>query len=388
MQVSFDNTEIAFGYKSNGELKKAQLLFSVMGSPAFSKAGMALASWGLKLKLPIKWAIKSTVFSQFCGGETLEEAAQRAAMLHQFHIDVALDYGVEGKASESDFDNAVPEFVRAIEYATSKENITFIPIKVTGFARFALLEKIHAKENLTNEEQQEWQRVLQRIETICAAAYKHQRMILIDAEESWIQDPIDDITNLMMQHYNKEKPIVFNTFQMYLHTSLPYLKKSFDLAKAGGYILGAKIVRGAYMEKERNRAAEKGYPSPVQPSKTATDNDYDEAVKLCFERKNYVATFIGTHNELSSYKAIELMQQLGIEAGDNHVYFSQLFGMSDNITFNLADAGYNVSKYLPYGPVKDVMPYLIRRAQENTSVAGQTGRELTLLKKETQRRKM
>lgn len=387
MQVSFDNTEIAFSYKSDSALKKAQLLFTVMGSPAFSKAGMALASWGLKLKLPIKWAIKNTVFSQFCGGETLEEAAQRAAMLHQFNIDVALDYGVEGKASEADFDNAVPEFVRAIEYAASKQNIIFIPIKVTGFARFALLEKIHAKQALTASEQQEWQNVMKRIETICNAAFNNNVMILIDAEESWIQDPIDDIANLMMQHYNKQKPIVFNTFQMYLHTSMPYLKKSFDLAKNGGYILGAKIVRGAYMEKERNRAAEMNYLSPVQPNKAATDKDYDEAVQLCLDRNDYVATFVGTHNELSCYKAIELMQQKGLNTNNKHVFFSQLFGMSDNITFNLANAGYNVSKYLPYGPVKDVMPYLIRRAQENTSVAGQTGRELTLLKKEAKRRK-
>lgn len=387
MPVSFENTEIAFRYRSDSALKKAQYMFALMGSPNASKLGMGLADFAFKIGLPINGLVKNTVFSIFCGGETLEEAAATAAMLHKYKVGVALDYGVEGKSSEADFEAAVPEFVKAIQYAAQQPNIPFIPIKITGFARFDLLEKIHNKQELNNSEQTEWQNVFTRINTICEAAYKNNIRILVDAEESWIQDPIDELTNAMMEKYNKEKAIVYNTFQMYLHTSLPYLKKSLAMAEEKNFILGAKIVRGAYMEKERNRANTMGYLSPVQPNKNATDNDYDEAVALCLKNINLVHLFIGTHNENSCYKAIELMKQLNIAPESEAVFFSQLFGMSDNITFNLANAGFLCCKYLPYGPVKDVMPYLMRRAQENTSVAGQTGRELSLINKEVLRRK-
>jgi proline dehydrogenase len=287
---------------------------------------------------------------------------------------------------EESYDAALPEFIRAIEYAASRPDIPFIAIKVTGFARFELLEKVHRKETLTPEEQAEYKRVRDRIYTIAAAGAKHSVAILVDAEESWIQGPVDELTNEMMSLFNKEKVIVYNTFQMYCHDRLEYLKVSLAAAQKGGYLLGAKLVRGAYMEKENKRAAENNYPTPIQPSKAATDKDYDTAVALCLENLDKLAVFIGTHNENSCMLAARIMHEKGMEHNHPHVSFSQLLGMSDNITFNLAHAGYNVSKYLPYGPVKDVMPYLIRRAQENTSIAGQMGRELSLIRKEMKRR--
>lgn len=386
MPLSFDNTEIAFRYRSDKELKRAHFLFSSMSSPFLSKTGMKLTQLAMSWNLPIKSMIKKTIFQQFCGGETIEEAAQTAATLGRYNVGIALDYSVEGKEEEAEFDHAVPEFVKAIEYAATQKNIPFIPIKITGFARFALLEKLHSDAALSAAEQEEWKRVQDRIDRICAAAARCRNMILIDAEESWIQQPVDDLADAMMEKYNKGTIVIFNTFQMYRHDRLVFLEASHRKAMTRGYILGAKLVRGAYMEKERARAAEMGYPSPIQPDKASTDRDYDLGVVYCLDHLDSIALFIGTHNEQSCYKATEIIRQKGLQPGHNHIYLSQLYGMSDNITFNLADAGYNVSKYLPYGPVKDVLPYLMRRAQENTSVAGQTSRELGLIKKEMNRR--
>lgn len=386
MSLSFDNTEIAFRYRNNKELKRAHFLFSSMSSPFLSRTGMKLTQLAMSWNLPIKSMIKKTIFQQFCGGETIEEAAQTAAVLGKYGVGVALDYSVEGKEEEAEFDHAVPEFIRAIDYAATQDNIPFIPIKITGFARFALLERLHAGAALTAAEQEEWQRVQVRIDRICAAAARCRSMILIDAEESWIQQPVDDLADVMMDRYNRNALVVFNTFQMYRHDRLAFLEQSHRLAQERGYILGAKLVRGAYMEKERRRAGEMGYVSPIQPDKESADRDYDAAVAYCLDHLDTMAVFIGTHNEQSCYKAAAIMDRKGLPAGHKHVYFSQLYGMSDNITFNLADAGYHVSKYLPYGPVKDVIPYLMRRAQENTSVAGQTGRELGLIRKEMTRR--
>lgn len=386
MSLSFDNTEIAFRYRNNRELKRAHFLFSSMSSPFLAKTGMKLTQLAMSWNLPVKSMVKKTIFQQFCGGETIEEAAATSATLGKYGVGVALDYSVEGKEEEAEFDHAVPEFIKAIEYAATQKNIPFIPIKITGFARFALLEKVHSGDALSAAEQAEWERVQQRIDRICAAAARCGNMILIDAEESWIQQPVDDLADAMMAAYNKNTIVVFNTFQLYRHDRLAFLKQSHAKAKAGGYILGAKLVRGAYMEKERNRAAELGYPSPIQPDKARTDRDYDAAVSYCLDHLDTLAVFIGTHNEHSCFRAAGIMTEKGIQPSNDHVYFSQLYGMSDNITFNLADAGYHASKYLPYGPVKDVIPYLMRRAQENTSVAGQTGRELGLIKKEMKRR--
>lgn len=386
MPLSFDNTEIAFKYRNDKELKRAHFLFSSMSSPFLSKTGMKLTQLAMSWNLPVKSVVKKTIFAQFCGGETIEEAAQTSSTLGKYGVDVALDYSVEGKEEEADFDSALPEFIRAVEYAATQNNIPFIPIKVTGFARFSLLEKIHAGETLNDAEKAEWGRVEERINKICGTAARCKSMILIDAEETWIQQPVDDLADAMMARYNKGTVVVFNTFQMYCHDRLSYLKKSHEAAKQQRYILGAKLVRGAYMEKERRRAEEKGYPSPIQPDKASTDRDYDAAVAYCLDHLDEIAVFIGTHNEASCLKANEIMLQKGLKSTNDHVFFSQLYGMSDNITFNLAHAGYHVSKYLPYGPVKDVIPYLMRRAQENTSVAGQTGRELGLIKKEMKRR--
>lgn len=382
----FDNTEIAFRYRSNKELKQARFLFASMGSPSLTSIGMALTKFSMALHLPIEGLIKRTIFRQFCGGETMTEAAATATMLAQYNVGVILDYGVEGKEGEAEFDKAVPEFIKAIDFAASQKNIPFISIKVTGFARFGLLEKKHSGVELTETERQEWQRVASRIKAICQRAHEQKVMVLVDAEESWIQNPIDEITDQMMELYNREEAIVFNTFQLYLHSRLTFLEVSYKRAEEKNYILGAKLVRGAYMEKERKRAAELNYPSPVQPDKEHTDRDYDAAVDFCLRRLDKLAVFIGTHNELSCMKATVAMSKMQLPSNHHGVFFSQLFGMSDNISFNLADSGFRVAKYLPYGPVRDVMPYLMRRAQENTSVAGQTGRELTLINKELARR--
>lgn len=387
MLPQFDNTEIAFKYRTTPELKQAQFLFSSMGSPTLTAIGMTTTKWAIKLHLPIEGIVKRTIFKQFCGGETMEEAADTAAALSAYNVGVILDYGVEGKEGEDEFDKAVPEFIKAIKYAASKKGIPFISIKVTGFARFSLLEKLHTGDTLSDNEMTEWQRVQNRIDQICKAASENNIMVLVDAEETWIQNPVNELTNMMMERYNKQTAVVFNTFQCYTTIALPYLKQSIKEATEKGYLLGAKLVRGAYMEKERRRADEKGYTSPIQPTKAATDKDYNEAAQLCLQNLDKLAVFIGTHNENSCLLAAKYMDEHNIAANSERVWFSQLYGMSDNISFNMADSKYNVAKYLPYGPVRDVLPYLMRRAQENTSVAGQTGRELSLINKELQRRK-
>lgn len=388
MKPEFDNTEIAFRYRSNKELKKAHFLFSFMASPMLTKLGIGAAQLSMKWQLPVKGLLKSTIFSQFCGGETLEETAATSDNISKYNVDTILDYGVEGKESDAEFDRAVPEFVKAIKYAASQKHIPFISLKVTGFARFGLLEKMNAKQTLTSEETAEWSRVTKRIDEICGAAAERNVMVLIDAEETWIIDPCNKLAEAMMEKYNKKQVIVFNTYQFYCHGTLPYLKSSIEDATKKGYLLGAKLVRGAYMEKERARAAAMNYQDPIQPDKGSTDRDYDAGVMLCLKNLDKLAVFIGTHNEKSCAAAVEYMEQNGIEPKNPRVFFSQLYGMSDNISFNIANAGYHVSKYLPYGPVKDVIPYLMRRAQENTSVAGQTSRELLLIQKEMKRRQL
>jgi len=386
LSLSFENTAIAFESKSDRALKKADFLFSSMGKPWLVKLGAALTPLAFKLHLPVEGLIKNTIFSQFCGGESLEEAARTAGELGKYHVGVVLDYGVEAMEGEANYDKALPEFIRAIEYAAGKPSIPFIAIKVTGFARFSLLEKLHEGSPLSPQEVEEYARVKGRILAIAEAAAKHKIGLLIDAEESWIQQPVDDLADDLMARFNKENVIIYNTFQLYRHDRLLYLQQSFDKAQQAGYLLGAKLVRGAYMEKERKRALEMGYPSPIQPDKESTDRDYNAAVRFCMERLDRLAVFIGTHNEESSMLAATLMDKQKLPPQHPHVNFSQLLGMSDNITFNLAHAGYHVSKYLPYGPVKDVMPYLLRRAQENTSISGQVGRELGLIRRELKRR--
>lgn len=389
LPLNFNNTEIAFKHCSNSDLRRAHFLFSSMASTILTQIGIALTKFAISARLPVKGLIRSTISKQFCGGETMEEAAQTAKRIGRFGVNVILDYSVEGKESETEFDNAVQEVKRAIRYAaTQKPNIPFVSLKVTGYARFDLLEKWHSGAELTADEEAERDRVRKRINEICAEAATHDIKVLIDAEESWIQYPVDEVADAAMAAYNRKKAIVYNTFQFYQHGSLEVMKDAAQKAQAAGYIYGCKMVRGAYMEKERERAAAMGYPSPIQPDKAATDRDFDAAVLFCLENIGHVASFIGTHNEQSCAKAAAYMTEHNIALKHPHVWFSQLFGMSDNISFNLAYAGYNVAKYLPYGPLKYVVPYLMRRAEENTSVAGQTGRELSLIKKEIRRRSM
>jgi len=387
MLLNFNDTEIAFSSKTTSELAKARFLFASMAKPWLTRVGIQLTQFAFKTKLPIHDLIKGTIYKQFCGGETLPEADLTSFELAKYGVHVIMDYGVEGKSNEEEFEKTTDTFLETIKYCGDKQYIPFISLKTTGFARFELLEKLHAKAPLSQEEQAEADRVYTRIDTICQAASDHGKMILIDAEESWIQQPVDDITDKMMEKYNSTNVVVYNTFQLYRHDRLDFLKKSYERASAGNYLLGAKLVRGAYMEKERLRAAEMNYQDPIQPNKEATDKDYDSAIEFCLHHLDRICLFVGTHNEHSCMIATRLMQEKSISTTAEHIFFSQLFGMSDNISFNLAKKGYHVSKYLPYGPVEDVIPYLMRRAQENTSVAGQTSRELVLINKELERRK-
>ena len=401
--ISFDNTENAFAYKSNKELKKAKFLFSSMRYETLVKLGIYITPWLIKTGLPIKGLIRKTIFQQFVGGESLNETTSVAKKLGEYGVQVILDYGVEGgDYSEDVLDHACDEFVRVIEYAATQPNIPFMSIKVTGIARTGLLEKldksvetnagslmkrfVKALETLTAGENKEWQRVHERMQRICKVAAEKNVGVLVDAEETWIQDPVDVLTILMMEQFNTSKAVVYNTIQLYRHDRLRFLKDSYEAAATRHFILGAKLVRGAYMEKERKRAAEMNYPSPIQPTKDASDNDYNAAVSFCIEHIDTIALIVASHNENSNFYTTQLLKQKKYPLNHPHVHFSQLYGMSDNITFNLAIAGCAVSKYLPFGPIKDVIPYLMRRAEENSSMSGQTGRELGLIKKELERR--
>jgi proline dehydrogenase len=385
--VSFDNTKIAFSGKSDRDLRRSYWLFRMIGSPAFVRIGKSLTQFAIKLHLPIKGLIKATIFKQFVGGETIEECSKTVDALGKYNVGTILDYSVEGKETEQDFDACMKETIATVAKAKGNRHIPFCVFKVTGLARFALLEKVSSGSVLSAEESGEWENVCSRVDAICKSAHEAGVPIFMDAEESWIQQAIDDLANEMMKRYNRQKPIVYNTFQLYRKDRLDYLKHSFKLAQTNNYYLGAKLVRGAYMEKERKRAAEMNYPSPIQDDKAATDRDYDAAVEFCIQHIDQIALCAGTHNEKSSLGLVNLMFRKNIAHNHHHIYYSQLLGMSDHISYNLSDSGFNVAKYVPYGPVKEVLPYLIRRAQENTSVKGQTGRELSLIIKEKKRRK-
>lgn len=387
LMVSFDNTEVAFSGKTDRDLRRSYWLFKIIASPWIVSLGSALTRFALAIHFPIKWILKPTIFKQFVGGENIEECSRTVAELGKYHVGTILDYSVEGKESEEDFDSGAKEIIATVERAKSDTNIPFCVFKVTGLARFALLEKVSAREKLNASDEAEWKRIWQRVENICAASEAIMKPVFIDAEDSWIQQAIDDLADEMMARHNKNACIVYNTFQLYRKDRLEFLKTSFTKAQGGNYLMGAKLVRGAYMEKERDRANEKGYPDPIQITKEDTDRDYNLAVEFCIEHIDRVGLCAGTHNEKSSQLLAELLNAKKIPHNHPHVYFSQLLGMSDHISFNLAHDGYNVAKYVPYGPVRDVLPYLIRRAQENTSVKGQTGRELNLIMKEKERRK-
>jgi len=385
--ISFNNTEIAFKSKSKNQLRKAYLLFKIIANSNLVKVSQKLVLLATTLHIPIKWAIKPTIYDHFCGGETIDESRPAVARLGEYNVKGILDYSVEGKESEEEINAALEETMRTIENAKNDSNTPFSVFKPTAFTTSHILKKVSAGKELTEQEKVEAQKFRDRVDVLCNAAHKFDLPILIDAEDVWYQNFIDEVVNDMMSKYNKEKAIVYNTFQMYRVDRLDYLSKSYDMAVAGNYFLGAKFVRGAYMEKERERAKQGGYPDPIQPTKEATDNDYNAALKFCIDRIDRINIFNGTHNEFSSNYLRELMEEKGLAKNDPRIYFSQLYGMSDHISFNLANDGYNVAKYVPYGPVKHVLPYLFRRAEENTSAKGQTGRELSLILTEMERRK-
>lgn len=384
--VSFDDTEIAFASKSNSDLNRAYLLFKVISYNWLVKIAPPFVDAALALHLPIKGLIRATAFRHFCGGETIADCKRTIDQLGKYNIGTILDYSVEGKETEEDFEHSLRETLSCIERAKNEKHIPFSVFKLTGFARFALLEKVNAKQSLTPDEQEEFARVRQRVEKICAKADESNVPVFIDAEETWIQDVIDDVANEMMVKYNRNRVLIFNTLQLYRTDRNAYLEKCHRHARENNYLLGLKLVRGAYMEKERARAKKMNYPSPIQPDKSTADKDYDEALKYCVDHIDTIAICAGTHNEKSSMLLVQLMAKKNIPNNHPHIWFSQLYGMSDHISFNLARHGYNVAKYVPYGPVASVLPYLIRRAQENTSVAGQTGRELSLILQEKKRR--
>jgi proline dehydrogenase len=386
-KVSFDNTAVAFTYKSDAALRKANLIFTLVNHPWMSSIATGFVKFAFKTGLPVEGIVKKTAFDHFCGGESIETSEPVIQKLASYGVYTILDYSAEGEKTEDGFDKTLAETLRIVDKAKTSPNIPFTVFKPTGLASVDLLEKVQSKKPLTEAERKAFSRVRERFFTICEAGYKNDVPIMIDAEETWIQDPIDALVYEMMGEFNKEKAIVYNTYQMYRTSSLKNLRDTLHEAAMKNCFVGAKLVRGAYMEKERERAKAMGYPSPIYPDKEATDNAYNQALKFCLDNKQRISTLSGTHNEYSNYYLTVLMEKHGMNPDDQRVWFSQLYGMSDNISFNLAKEGYRVAKYVPYGPVKSVMPYLLRRAEENTSVAGQSSRELTLIRKELSRRR-
>ena len=388
MASLFENSERAFILKSDKELKRAHFLFKMISNPSLVRIGTAATKFALKAKLPVEGLIRSTVFDHFCGGVTDKDCLPVVDKLYGVGVSSVLDYSVEGKEEEAQFDACLAKVVELTDFAEHREAMPISVFKPTGLGRFAIWQKKTEGTNFTANEAEEWKRIEQRFDTICKRAYDTNVEVLIDGEESWMQDAADDLVAKMMAKYNKETTIVYNTLQCYRWDRLDYLKKLHLDAKAQGFKIGVKVVRGAYMEKERERALANGYASPICKDKQATDNNFNEVMRYIFDNLEDISLFLGTHNEESSLLATTIMQEKGIDSSDKRIWFGQLYGMSDHISFNLAAQGYNVAKYIPFGPVRDVMPYLIRRANENTSVAGQTNRELELIKKEKKRRKI
>ena len=387
MKKIFEDTQTAFALKSDTQLDRAYFLFKMIQNEPLVRIGTAMTNFALKAHLPVENLIRASVFDHFCGGVSEEDCLPVIEKMYTKQVHAVLDYSVEGKEEEAQFELALQKILQSIDFAQEKQSIPFAVFKPTGFGRFALYQKLTDKKTLTPAEETEWKKVTDRFDKVCKAAYEKDVPLLIDAEESWMQDAADELIESMMEKYNTKKAIVFNTLQMYRWDRMDYLKSLYERASQKEYFIGMKVVRGAYMEKERDRAEEKGYLSPICKDKQATDDNYNEAIRFFMENER-LALFAGTHNEKSSYKLMQLAKEKDILKNDKRLWFGQLYGMSDHISFNLAKEGYNVAKYLPFGPVRDVMPYLIRRAEENTSVAGQTSRELMLLKSERKRRKL
>ncbi len=384
----FDNTKTAFALKSDSELERAYFLFKMIANEPLVRIGTAVTNFAIKAHLPVQGLIRATVFDHFCGGVSEDDCLPVVDKMYTKKVCSVLDYSVEGKEEETQFDAVLDKTIELLEFADQKDAMPFGVFKPTGFGRFLVWQKKSEGAPLTTEEQEEWNRIEKRFEKACKKAYECDVALLIDAEESWMQDAADELVAKMMRKYNKEKAIVYNTLQLYRHDRFEYLQKLHEEARVYGFKIGVKIVRGAYMEKENERAKEKGYPTPICKDKKHTDDNFNAALKYILQNLDDVSVFVGTHNEESSYMAMNLMQEMAILRDDPRVWFGQLYGMSDHISFNMAEEGYNVAKYLPFGPVRDVMPYLIRRAEENTSVAGQTSRELNLLSGEKKRRKL
>lgn len=385
--VDFSNTENAFSHLSNRELKKSAWLFKLMSKPWIVKYGSRIGLWAIENRIPLaETIVKRTIFSQFVGGTTLLDSEPSINRLAEYNTLTVLDYGAEGKEREVDFNHTMNENIRAIDFASRSPYIPIVSTKVTGLARFHLLEKVQHRPTLTREELSEYRNVLKRIDAVCYHAANKGLSVFIDAEESWIQDTIDHLVWLMMKRYNKKRVVVYNTFQLYRKDRLQFLIESYDRARKAGFMLGAKLVRGAYMEKEAFYAASYGYDNPINPDKNTTDDHYNTALRFCIDHIDSLAFCNASHNAESAMLQVELMDKKGIPRNHPNAMFSQLYGMSDNLTFNLAKAGFRVSKYLPYGQVSEVIPYLIRRTQENTSVTGTAGRELTLILQEVKRR--
>ncbi|MGC1514723.1 MAG: proline dehydrogenase family protein [Maribacter sp.] len=388
MNQIFENTSTAFSLKSDSELERAYFLFKMISNEPLVKMGSAITNFAIKAHLPVENLIRATVFDHFCGGTTEKECLPVVDKLWMKGVSSVLDYSVEGKETEDPFDNATEMILNILDFVKEKEAIPFAVFKPTGFGRFALYQKVGEGEKLTEAEDAEWKRVVKRFDKVCKKAHDLEVSLLIDGEESWMQDAADELAEDMMRKYNTEKTVVFNTLQTYRWDRLDYLKGLQKRAKEEGFKVGMKVVRGAYMEKENERAKEKGYATPICKNKTETDENFNAVIAHMVNNLEVLSIFSGTHNEESCYLLMDLMERRGIAKNHESIWFGQLYGMSDHISFNLAAHGYNVAKYLPFGPVRDVMPYLIRRADENTSVAGQTSRELSLLKKERKRRKI
>ncbi|WP_456461869.1 proline dehydrogenase family protein [Lutibacter sp.] len=388
MEKLFDNTEVAFALKSNSELDRAFYLFEMIKREPLVKIGTAVTKFAIKTHLPVEGIIRATVFDHFCGGVTEEDCMPTIDKMFTKNVHAVLDYSAEGKEVEEQFDLAMEKTLNTIKFGKEKESLPFAVFKPTGFGKFKLYQKITAGIDLDTHEMVEWKRVKERYDTVSKAAYEADIPLLIDAEETWMQTAADDLIEEMMKKYNTKKAIVFGTLQLYRWDRLDYLKKLHKRAKEQGFYVGMKLVRGAYMEKERERANKFGYKDPICVDKAATDKMYNDVLTYMIENIDDMAVFSGSHNEESSYLLMNLIEKHQLAKDDKRIWFGQLYGMSDHISYNLAKEGYNVAKYLPFGPVRDVMPYLIRRAEENTSVAGQTNRELELLKRERERRKI
>ena len=385
--INFDDTKAVFAHKSNWELRKSYYLFSILQHSFLVKIGSLLLKISFFLRIPIKKLIKMTIFNQFCGGENIQDCSRKINELYEFGIGTILDYSVEGKENESDFEKTKEEIIQTILFSSKNSKIPFTVFKITGLGKSSLIEKASLDfKNLEDKELVELNLVANRVDEICKVAFENRVPVFIDAEDSWYQDYIDKVVESMIFKYNNEFPIVYNTIQLYRHDRLQYMKDLILRCNSNGKNLGLKLVRGAYMEKEREQASKKNYPDPIQKDKKATDNDFTKAVEFCIKNIKTVSLCVGTHNEKSVLHLTNLMKKKALKNNDSRIWFAQLLGMSDHISFNLSKEGYNVAKYVPYGPVKEVIPYLIRRAEENTSVSGQTSRELSLIKIEVERR--